>query len=220
MSTKVKDDLMALLDSQDANGGFSDEGFARLGQLVEAIRAESPWPEPTRTLERIEGRWEAVFAHFGGKVNAGKTRIHDSTLALQSWNRFPAVPIRVQRICQEIARRGNAYNNVIDFTATDGETRGAIVVHGSFRDDPDNAQRFHVDFTRLEVVPAAGVSEAQLRAALGFVHGEPLVADMKPPRVSSDVVYLDDEMRINLGSLGGMYLLRRSAEPPFSLPAA
>ena len=40
---------------------------------------------------------------------------------------------------------------------------------------------------------------------------------MKPPRVSSDVVYLDDEMRINLGSLGGMYLLRRSAEPPFSL---
>ena len=46
-----------------------------------------------------------------------------------------------------------------------------------------------------------------------------MVAEMKPPRVSSDVVYLDDEIRINLGSLGGMYLLRRSTEPPFSLLA-
>jgi hypothetical protein len=213
----LKHELMSLVDSQDANGGFSDQAFARLGQLVEAIRAESPWPAPTRTLERIEGRWEAVFAHFGGKVNAGKTRIHDSTLALQSWNRFPAVPIRVQRICQEIARRGNAYNNVIDFTAADGRTRGSLVVHGSFRDDPDNAQRFHVDFTRLEVVPAAGGSEPALRAALGLDDGQALVAEMKPPRVSSDVVYLDDEIRINLGSLGGMYLLRRSDEPPVSV---
>ncbi|MCU0761301.1 MAG: PAP/fibrillin family protein [Steroidobacteraceae bacterium] len=213
----LKDELMALVDSQDANGGFSDEVFARLGELVEAIRAESPWPEPTRTLERIEGRWETVFAHFGGKVNAGKTRIHDSTLALQSWNRFPAVPIRVQRICQEIARRGNAYNNVIDFTAADGRTQGAVVVRGTFRDDPGNAQRFHVEFTRMEVVPAPGGSEAGLRAALGLTAGEPLVAEMKPPRVSSDVVYLDDQMRINLGSLGGMYLLRRSPEPPVSV---
>ena len=91
MTATIKDDLMALLDSQDANGGFSDEGFARLGELVEAIRAESPFPEPMRTLDKVEGRWEATFAHFGIKHSAGKTRVHDSTLALQSWNRFPAV---------------------------------------------------------------------------------------------------------------------------------
>ena len=146
----VKDELLALLDSLDANGGFTDEGFARFGELVERIRIESPWPEPTRTLHKVEGRWETVFAHFGGKVNAGKTRVHDSTLALQSWNRFPPAPIRVERICQEISRQGNAYNNVIDFSAPpgasrDGQAHGAIVVRGTFRDDPDNAQRFVVE---------------------------------------------------------------------------
>lgn len=218
----VKDELLALLDSLDANGGFTEDAFAHFGALVERIRAESPWPEPTRTLHKVEGRWETVFAHFGGKVNAGKTRVHDSTLALQSWNRFPPAPIRVERICQEISRHGNAYNNVIDFAAPagatpDGQVHGAIVVRGSFRDEPANAQRFHVEFTRMELVPSRGTSEAALRRALGFGDDQPLAAEMKPPRVSSDVIYLDDEIRINVGSTGGLYLLKRSAEAPFSI---
>ncbi|MFO1455513.1 MAG: PAP/fibrillin family protein [Steroidobacteraceae bacterium] len=218
----VKDELLALLDSLDANGGFTDEGFARFGELVERIRIESPWPEPTRTLHKVEGRWETVFAHFGGKVNAGKTRVHDSTLALQSWNRFPPAPIRVERICQEISRQGNAYNNVIDFSAPpgasrDGQAHGAIVVRGTFRDDPDNAQRFVVEFTRMELAPTRGTSEPDLRRALGLADDAPLVADMKPPKVSSDVIYLDDEIRINVGSVGGLYLLKRSGEQPFSI---
>ncbi len=169
------------------------------------------------TLERVEGRWETIFAHFGVKHSAGKTRVHDSTLAMQSWNRFPAVPIRVQRICQEIARNGNAYNNVIDFTADSGKAAGVIIVRGVFRRDPDNAQRFVVDFVRIEVMPAAGTPESQLRESLGLVNGEALAADMKPPKLSSDVIYLDAELRINVGSLGGLYLLRRSAEAPVSV---
>lgn len=216
MAATVKDDLLALLDSQDANGGFSDEGFRRLGELVEAIRAESPYPEPMRSLDKVEGRWEATFAHFGVKHSAGKTRVHDSTLAMQSWNRFPASPIRVLRICQEISRQGNAYNNVIDFTSPDGGVEGTIVVRGVFRGEDGNAQRFVVDFVRLEILPRGATSGAALRAGLGLAPDEPLVADMKPPKLSSDVIYLDDALRINVGSLGGLYLLRRSVEPAIS----
>ena len=40
---------------------------------------------------------------------------------------------------------------------------------------------------------------------------------MKPPKLSSDVIYLDDALRINVGSLGGLYLLRRSDEPAISI---
>jgi PAP_fibrillin len=217
MTATIKDDLLALLDSQDANGGFSDDGFRRLGELVEAIRAESPYPEPMRTLEPVEGRWEATFAHFGVKHSAAKTRIHDSTLAMQSWNRFPASPIRVLRICQEISRQGNAYNNVIDFTSPDGGVEGTIVVRGVFRGEDGNPQRFVVDFVRLEILPRGATSAAALRAGLGLTADEPLVADMKPPKLSSDVIYLDDTLRINVGSLGGLYLLRRSDEPAISI---
>ena len=212
MSTTIKDDLLALLDSQDANGGFSDAAFGRLGELVEAIRAESPYPEPMQRLDKVEGRWETTFAHFGVKHSAAKTRVHDSTLAMQSWNRFPAAPIRVLRICQEIARRGNAYNNVIDFTTPEAQAAGRIIVRGVYRGEPGQPQRFVVDFVGMEVQPRGATTEATLRAGLGLAAAQALSVDMKPPKLSSDVIYLDDELRINVGSLGGLYVLKRSDE--------
>jgi len=217
MRTTIKDDLLALLDSQDANGGFSDAAFGRLGELVEAIRAESPYPEPMQCLDKVEGRWEATFAHFGVKHSAAKTRVHDSTLAMQSWNRFPAAPIRVLRICQEISRRGNAYNNVIDFTTPGAQAEGRIIVRGVYRGEPGQPQRFVVDFTGMEIQPRGATTEAALRASLGFDAAQALSAEMKPPKLSSDVIYLDDEFRINVGSLGGLYLLKRSDEAPVSI---
>lgn len=213
----VRAQLLAHLELQDAAGGFSDEAFARLQALVTEIRAESPVPAPMLALDRVEGRWETVFAHFGARHSAGKTRVHDSDLKVQSFNRFPAAPVKVTRICQEIARAGCAYNNVIDFLTPNGAARGVMVVRGVFRGDDANPQRFVVDFVRVELHPVAGTSELQLREGLGFTAVEPLLVDLKPPRLHSDVVYLDDDMRINIGSFGGLYLLRRSPEPPFSI---
>jgi hypothetical protein len=213
----LKQRILAHIDSQDAEGGFSDAAFEHLARLVDAIRRESPVPDPGRRPERLEGRWETAFAHFGAKHSAGKTRVHDSNLKVQSFNRFPPVPIRVRRICQEIACAGSAYNNVIDFDSGDGLAHGQIVVRGVFRADAVDAQRFAVDFQRVEISPREGSSEAALRGALGFGASARLAEPLKPPRLHSDVVYLDDDMRINLGSLGGLYLLRRSATPPVSV---
>lgn len=214
----LKQRLLALVAAQDAAGTWSDDAFEELGRLVEAIRRESPVAAPMDAQERVEGRWDTLFAHFGAKHSAGKPKVHDSDLKVQSFNRFPAVPIRVLRICQEISRQGHEYNNVVDFVAADGTTPGRIVVRGIYREDPEgNRQRFVVDFVRVEVSPAAGTDETRLREALGFVGGEPLTAELKPPRLHSDVVYLDDELRINVGSFGGLYLLSRSTEPPVSV---
>ncbi|MFO1427371.1 MAG: PAP/fibrillin family protein [Steroidobacteraceae bacterium] len=209
--------ILALVDTQDERGGFSEEAFAQLEQLVGAIRRESPVPDPALHPQCLDGRWESVFAHFGARHSAGKSRVHDSTLKVQSFNRFPPVPIRVLRICQEIGSRGAAYNNVIDFVAADGRAEGRIVVRGLYRVGPAEPQRFDVDFQSIEIAPRGATDEPALRAALGFTRGEPLAAGLKPPRVHSDVVYLDEEIRINIGSLGGLYLLRRCAEPPVSI---
>ena len=216
MST-AKEKLRAHLDLQDEVGAFSDEAFDELGRLVEAIRGENVYAAPLDALDKVCGRWHTDFAHFGGKHSAGKPKVHDSDLKLQSFNRFPPVPIRVTRLCQEISQTGNAYNNVIDFTCTDGKTRGVLIVHGRFRADEENRQRFHVEFVATELRPVAGGDETQLRAALGFDAAQPLKVDLKPPRLHSDVVYLDDEMRINIGGLGGLYLLRRAHDAPVSI---
>lgn len=214
----AKDRLLGHLDRQDALGPYSEEAFQELGQLVEALKPLSPVPAPVDALEYVEGRWETLFAHFGARHSAGKPKVHDSNLKVQSFNCFPPVPVRVERISQEISRVGSAYNNVIDFLAADGNTRGVMIVHGRFCDDPDNRQRFVVDFHRVELRPAAGGNEAGLRAALGFGGDDSLIVDLaKPPRLHSDVIYVDDDVRINAGGLGGLYVLRRSPEAPASI---
>ena len=179
-TTPLKQRLLDHVDQQDAAGSFSDEAFEELARLVEQIRLESPVQAPMDAMDQVEGRWETEFAHFGARHSAGKPRVHDSNLKVHSFNRFPPVPVRITRMCQEISRQGNEYNNVVDFLAADGVTQGQIIVRGVYREDPDgNRQRFVVDFVRVELSPGAGVSEAELREALGFVNGEALSADMK-----------------------------------------
>jgi hypothetical protein len=217
MNTPIKERLFAHIAKNDTGKGFSEEAFAELGRLVEAIRAETVYPAPMDTLRHVEGRWETLFAHFGARHSAGKPKVHDSTLKVQSFNAFPPVPVRIERLCQEISEHGNGYNNVVNFTAADGVTRGVIVVHGRFTGEPDNRQRFSVDFYRVELRPGEGANEAGLRKALGFAASEPLSEDLKPLRFHSDVVYLDADTRINIGSLGGLYVLRRLDEEPVSL---
>jgi hypothetical protein len=215
---ELKAALLAHLDSVAARGtSYSEQDFARLEGLVSAIRPLSPLPRPLTTPERVQGRWATAFAHFGARHSAGKLERHDSNLKVQSFNLFPPVPIRVLRICQEIATAGQAYNNVIDFETPDGKASGLIIVRGRYHGSADAPQRFGVDFYRVEIAPRAQTDEAQLRASLGFGAEQPLIADRKPPKLYSDVVYLDEDMRINLGSLGGMYLLRRLLEPGVSV---
>ncbi len=213
----IKQQLLAHLETADPNGGLSEAGFATLGALVEQMRPVSPVPEPLNAMQHVVGRWETMFAHFGVRHSAMKTLVHDSNLKQQSFNRFPEVPIRVLRICQEIETTGQAYNNVIDFKTADGGSDGVIVIRGRYRAEDGTPQRFFVEFYRAEISPGAGTTEAQLRASLGFTNDEALTAEIKPPRLHSDVVYLDHDMRINIGSLGGLYVLKKSAEPAFSV---
>lgn len=214
----IKERLLAHLEAHDGPEGFSEEAFAELGRLVDALRPLSPIPHPMDAEDRVEGRWETLFAHFGARHSAGKPKVHDSTLKVHSFNAFPASPVRIERICQEISREGRAYNNVIDFGTPSG-VRGSLIVRGRYRGEESNRQRFVVDFYRVEVQPAAGVEEAQLRASLGFEAGQALSVDIPPPRLHSDVIYLDEQIRINVGSFGGLYVLVRSADRPRSVPA-
>lgn len=212
----AKDRLLAHIDSQEGPEGFSDDAFAELGRLVEALKPHSPVPHPMDALHKVEGRWETRFAHFGARHSAGKPKVHDSTLKVHSFNAFPAAPVRIERICQEVSREGRAYNNVTDFSTPDG-ARGSIIVRGRYSGDEGNRQRFAVEFYRVELRPGTGIDEARLRAGLGFDADQALTHELTPPRLHSDVVYLDDELRINVGSFGGLYVLARSAEPPVSI---
>jgi hypothetical protein len=93
-------------------------------------------------------------------------------------------------------------------------------VWGRYRIPPDQPQRYSVDFYAAELVPPEGVSAAELRAQFGLENGFALKRALKPPKLYSDVVYCDDDMRINFGSMGGVYVMNRRHTPGKSVSFA
>ena len=168
-------------EAQGGPGGYSEEAFAELGRLVEALKPLTPIAAPMDAQECVEGRWETLFAHFGARHSAFKAKVHESNLKIQSFNLLPPIPVRIERICQEISRTGVAYNNVID---------DVVVGHpgtGDFLADPLDAHRYwrqQIEALNLEVglvhfglegrVPSAKVRKESFPAplnALLSVHG-------------------------------------------------
>jgi hypothetical protein len=98
-------------------------------------------------------------------------------------------------------------------TTPDGAHAGQIVVWGRYSLNEAMPQRYDVAFYAVELVPPSGVSDADFRAQFGLDAELPLRVEMKPPRLHSDVVYCDDDMRINFGAMGGVYVLKRLATP-------
>lgn len=89
---------------------------------------------------------------------------------------------------------------------------------GIFLGDDENRQRFHVKFSSAKVVPAVnGTSMDIFREVLGLDAEAMLEAEFKPPSLHSDVVYLDDDLLINLGSIGGAYVMAGIDRPLTSI---
>ena len=58
-----------------------------------------------------------------------------------------------------------------------------------------------------------GGSDDAVRVQFGLEAGYPLRHELKPMKLHSDVVYCDESMRINFGSMGGVYVLERLPGP-------
>jgi hypothetical protein len=211
---EVKQELLAVIDSFNIDVALTPP--ARLEALIEAIQPLSPITDPAHQLRSVTGSWSNLYARFGVGHSKGKSHREESTLSLQTFKAFPDIPIRVVEILQEIDLEPKTYNNVVLFETLAG-VPGVLIIHGRYEPDDEDARRFRVVFYAAEVRPWGDVDEAGLRAGLGFDQDAPLRREFKPAKLYSDVVYLDEQIRINIGGMGGVYVLARRAEPAISL---
>ena len=207
--SRVRAALLAHLDTASPDGGLSEQGFARLAELVTELRALSAYPRPAERPQVLAGRWVTVFAHFGARHSAGKPRVHESNLRIHSFNKFPELPIAVLAMHQEVAADGSQYDNIVSIAAPAGGARGEVVTRGRWAVDALNPQRLNIEFHRVELRPLAGVDAAALHSSLGAAPDLVPSAELKVSKLYSDVVYLDDELRINIGIQGGLYVLSK-----------
>jgi len=212
---ELKRDILAYLAGAGADGELSDDEFRRLQDLIERIEAEAPYV-PSERQDLIAGNWQTAFASFGAKHSAGKSRAHVSNLAIQSFNHLPAAAIQVTDIRQEIDPGTAIYSNVILFTA-EGGAEGQLIIHGTYKLDAERPRRFHISFDRAELRPGSSASEAALKQALGLAEDASTDVSFQPPKLWSDITYVDESLRINKGNFGGVYVMERCDEPMISV---
>ncbi len=187
-------DRATLKAELEALGAATEAGFAeggrrveRLAELAAALEALNPTPAPAREADLLRGRWRLVWSSFGLK--------REATLARLSFNLLPEEPVRVEALFQEVDPESGLYDNVVDYRRPDG-TAGRAVTLGQFA--PASDRRMDVVFTHAQ---ASG-------------HPRAAIANDRIPPLWSDVVYLDEDFRLNRGSYGSLYVLALAERAP------
>jgi hypothetical protein len=206
---RLKADLIAAINACDQNGRYGEADIERIHALIAQLAPLSPILRPIDEQTKVAGPWKSLFAQFGPKHTAGRPITHETSFKLLSFNILPDVPLRLLAIEQEIHAVSKDYNNVHIIETLDGTARGNLIVFGHYAVDADTPQRYGVEFSRVGLFSPDGLSDAALRQAFGFAAEQALDIGFKPPKLHSDVVYCDDDLRINCGSMGGVYVMSR-----------
>ncbi|QIG53633.1 hypothetical protein G6N82_05205 [Altererythrobacter sp. BO-6] len=210
---ELKSELRKAIDACNPDGTYDDPTFDKIHDLIGRLVPHTPTPRPLDKQGFVEGPWGSLYAQFGPKHTAGKPIKHETSMKLQSFARFPDIPIKVEDIEQEIRVDGRHYNNVVTIMTPDEQHHATMIVWGRYDIAEETPQRYEVEFYAVELVAPDGVSDEDVQRQFGLDPDFALRQELKPPRLHSDVVYCDDDMRINFGSMGGVYVLRRLQSP-------
>ena len=212
----IKKRLLEFVDAMDPSMAVSEPKEQRLKSLCDELAQHTPVAEPMNNQQMAEGVWLNRFASFGAQQSRRQPMLHTTTLKTLSFGNLPDAPMHTTRIVQEIEESTKAYNNVVYVANDAGDTRGVVVMYGRYNPVDDHPQRYGVEFYRVAFEPLGQTTAAELRQSFGIDSGAPLDRDFGPARFFSDIVYLDDDTRINYGQLGGFYVLRRLEQPGHS----
>ena len=183
----LKAELAALGSATEAGFEAGGADVERISALAAALEALSPTPGPAQAAALMRGRWRLLWSSFGLQ--------RDTTLARMSFNLLPKVPVRVEALFQEVDPDTGLYDNIVTYTDATGLV-GEAVTLGHYA--PASEQRLDVVFTDAQ---ASG-------------YGRLALDNAKIPPLWSDVVYLDNDFRLNRGSFGSLYILALEERSP------
>jgi hypothetical protein len=189
------------------SGALKKDTEAELGEQISALalalEAVNPTPNPTARSDLFDGRWRLLFSTF----NLERT----ASLAKLSFGKLPDSEVTIGDVFQEVSsKHGQLYDNVVEFVDGAGQ-RGMKVMHGYYT--IHDGQRLDVVFDHVFVTPLDTRDISQFYRDLNIEPGIDIsVPIARTPPMHSSLIYLDDEMRINRGVYGGVYVLEKLSE--------
>jgi hypothetical protein len=199
----LKEEIVKLAAQSGTLKKDTEEALGKeIAALAEALEKANPTLDPTSRLDLFTGRWNLLYSTFNLE--------RDTNLVKLSFGKLPAAPVTVGAIYQEVdPQTDHLYDNVVEFTDI-GNRPGAKVMKGRYT--VHDGHRLDVVFHHVFATPRDGRSLAAFREGLGLAPDATLsLAIEKTPPLHSSMIFLDEEMRINRGSYGGVYVLRKTA---------
>jgi hypothetical protein len=209
------------------------EGFAamtpatqRIDALIDELVQVTKYPGALDYPDVIRGHWAGVYFSFGRLVGGdGATRQGagvTTSLRVFSMGRLPDVPATQVYSGLEIEPLSGAYNFYARYKIGEAKIDSHHLTYGRYRRKEENPDRFFVEFDKFEILPAdPAMPLDDFRRATGIGATENLSAVLSPsPKLWSHVAYMDDDIRIHLGQMGGHYVMRRTDLPMYALEHA
>jgi hypothetical protein len=201
---ELKQRLIELAAATDMRFEATKEEEQEIQALAAEVEKLNPTPDPARRADLLDGRWRLLYSSF--------RLTREASLGRLSFGKLPEVTVRVEGIYQEVDTAGGHYNNLVHFAH--GDTKGVQVTKGRF--EPADGTRLSIAFYAADARPAdRAVAPAAFATSLGTAPDR-LEAPLDAPGLWSDVVYLDDDLRLNRGAYRNLYVLVRDPAPVVS----
>ncbi len=209
------------------------EGFAsgtpesqRINELIDELTPLTPYPGALNHPDVFCGHWAGDYWSMGKLVGGSGATDQGvgvtTSLKVFSMGRLPDVPAQFLGSSLEIDPPSGAYNFYARYLIGEAAVDSHHFTYGRFEKREENEDRFFVEFDKFEIAPADdSMSLEEYCAATGIDSPDDLSATLKPsPKLWSHVAYMDDEMRIQLGQMGGHYIMFRTDRPMYSIQHA
>ncbi|MBT4741188.1 MAG: hypothetical protein HN793_02485 [Rhodospirillaceae bacterium] len=222
----LKSELLDLIETHKEGFASGTPESQRINALIDEMVEETPYPSALNHTDVFKGHWAGNYYNFGRLVGGDGAQDQgvgvSASLNVFSMGRLPDVPATFVSSGLEIDPDAGQYNFYTRLKVGEAQIDTHHFTYGRYIKKDENLDRFFVEFDSFEIMAMdPDMSAEDYCKAIGIDSPEELTATLSPsPKLYSHVAYMDDDMRIQLGQLGGHYIMFRTDQPMYSVEHA
>lgn len=216
---ELKGDLLKICTSVKVGNAFPEEVASQIRACVEKIESESSQESLTHSLKHFDGEWTMLYSTLPAFFKRIALRdLSAGTIPSEE----PLILINcVKQVVKQTASGVYQYDNLVEFNggrehAAEPPIAGLHITRGTAElNAPESAEktvRFNVAFYENEASPASywKADSDNFKSLFGFKSEDALLGKYPAAFKSwSDIVYLDEDLRIMRGGKGNIYILTK-----------
>ena len=220
---ELREELLQLIKHNKEGFSSGTPESKQINALIDELSCLTLYPNAISYGDIYKGHWVGDYFNFGSAVGGDGAKNQGTgvttSLRVFSMGRLPDIPATHVSSALEIDPLKGIYNFYSSLKIGKQQIPSHHFTYGRFSKKEENLNRFFVEFDGFEIRPKNPSTSLQDYCKEIAVNDEDqLQAVLSPsPKLWSDIVYMDDTLRIQLGQLGGHYIMVKTDLPMYSI---